>query len=97
MATGGDQFERPICLETLVNPRILSSCGRSFCSSPNYCLKGLLLSDLRQCSVCRTPIEARIRDEKLSVENYGLKSAIAVKMLFFEDFNLLENCSFNFK
>ena len=79
MATGGDQFDCPICLETLVNPRILSSCGHSYCSSPKNCLQGIIQSKSRQCPECRTPIEDRIRNEKHCVENFTLKSAIAVK------------------
>ncbi|XP_063728080.1 tripartite motif-containing protein 5-like [Symsagittifera roscoffensis] len=77
MATGGDQFECPICLETLMNPRILSSCGHSYCSSPKNCLKGIIQSYSRQCPECRTPIEDRVRNEKHCVENFTLKSAIA--------------------
>ena len=84
MATGGDQFECPICLETLMNPRILSSCGHSYCSSPKNCLKGIIQSYSRQCPECRTPIEDRVRNEKHCVENFTLKSAIAVKIFIYK-------------
>ncbi|XP_063727888.1 tripartite motif-containing protein 2-like isoform X2 [Symsagittifera roscoffensis] len=64
-----------ICLETHESPKALL-CGHSYCSGPKNCLRKVLTSDPRCCSICREPIaDIFISENDLSV-NHDSKAAI---------------------